>query len=227
MIYIRLTYCAIILLVLLFVGSAMGVGEPYRFFASSAQSDVCLSLRHRKTLTACCNETDPMQMIHVTTTGVSKGIFHTIEGNRILCYDTRRGRFKAMKRSAFKGIERCRHPKSRRKHKNKTNPGRTKDCIFTNSDKEFFKNTKSNIQCIFHEKLMQSGFYYISVEEDAKYLAVKKGRVQKIKKNGEIKEPREPLRQFIIMDKDEISKVSSKNGKCRAHVKTEEAVPLK
>ncbi|XP_042224296.1 uncharacterized protein LOC121868091 [Homarus americanus] len=220
MIFIRLRHLAVILLVLLFVVSAMGgSNDRYRYFASASNSGVCLSFKHGGNLTDCCNKDDHLQRFYVTKTGPSTGIFHTENLTKILCYDDRKGKFKLMKRRSFarldaltcrdnpNSVRRVRH---RRKHKKRSNSRRSASCPFSARDKEILKNPRGSMTCVLHETL-RGGYTYISVEEKKKYLAVRGGRVQKLmNKKRRRREPRSKNRQFMVMSEENVAKITNR-----------------
>ncbi|XP_053639849.1 uncharacterized protein [Cherax quadricarinatus] len=208
----KLRYLAIILLVLLFVVSAMGGSNSrYRFFASASTSGVCLSFRHSKNITDCCNGDDHLQRFYVTKTGRSTGVFHSMNLNKILCYDDNKGRFKLVKRKYLR-VDQCRHMRSKRRHRREARRPSKKPpvCPFSNRDKEILQNPKGNLRCVLHETQGGSGYTYISVENNAKYLGVRAGRVQKLlSKRNSRREPREKNRQFMVMSQGDMFKISN------------------
>ncbi|XP_071527831.1 uncharacterized protein [Panulirus ornatus] len=212
MIFIRLRHLAVILLVLLFVVSAMGGrNEKFRYFIA-AHSNVCLSFRY-KNLTDCCNKNDHMQRIYVSKTAPSTGIYHTRNLKKILCYDDMRGKFKLMKRSTFIKLDKCRHMRHRRQGKKGSR--RSPICPFSNKDKEILHNPRGRLRCILHEHL-GAGYTYLSVERNDKFLAVRNGKVQKHKnKRGEDKqEPKNISKRFMVANKNNIDNISAHNERC-------------
>ncbi|XP_069188480.1 uncharacterized protein [Procambarus clarkii] len=204
----KLPYVAIFVLVLLFVVSAMGgSADRYRYFASATNPGVCLSFKYNNNLTDCCNE-----RFYVTKTNRSTGVFHTKDLNKLLCYDVKKGKFKLVKRKTLR-VSQCRHMRSRRRHRRgvKSNFIRSPVCPFNNTDLKILHKPRDALRCVLHETLGGSGYTYISVEENAKYLAVRGRRVQKhLKKKGVRREPKEKNRQFMVMSEGNMAKISNK-----------------
>ncbi|XP_047499797.1 uncharacterized protein LOC125046159 [Penaeus chinensis] len=178
----RLIYLAVILLVLLYVGSAMGgSGDIVLAAASENESGVCLSFKHRKNLTACCNHADKMQIIRVYKTSPNQGIFHSFDQKRILCYEKNKKRFRILKTNELL-CHKVRHNRRNRVDLRNVLDARHR-CKYSLAD---IKNETMTVkgrkyQCMLYED-QSIGFTYISAEKEDKFLAVRNGRVQKVSK---------------------------------------------
>ncbi|KAG0723992.1 hypothetical protein GWK47_041562 [Chionoecetes opilio] len=118
--------------------------------------------------------------------------------------------FWVQRRTRNLGLERCRHQKKReRQHRLR---GRTyTGCSLSNTDENRLKRKG----CELYDHFSGAGFAYISFEEKALYLGLRKGRVQKHKRLGRnrVREPKDEGRRFILMSE---SFITSNRNLCRA-----------
>ncbi|XP_063596038.1 uncharacterized protein LOC134772820 [Penaeus indicus] len=206
----RLIYLAVILLVLLYVGSAMGESGGFVLAAASEnESGVCLSLRHRKNMTACCNNADKMQRLSVYKTSPNQGIYHSRDTKRILCYELRKNRFRILKSSEVLPCHKVRHKRRNRVDLRGAQDSRHRcdEFSFADMKNETIKVRNRMYQCMLYED-QSIGFTYISAEKEDKFLAVRNGRVQKVSKK--IKDKHKKLLR-IPVDKMERIVNSSRN----------------
>lgn len=111
--------------------------------------------------------------------------------------------------STFKKLDKCRRKRHRRQGRRAS-----ANCPFTKKDKELLHNPIGSVRCVLHETM--GSYFYLSVEENDKFLAVRKGKVQKHKnKRGELKQkPKEANTRFLVTNKNNINNISGHNKGC-------------
>ncbi|XP_042875129.1 uncharacterized protein LOC122255164 isoform X2 [Penaeus japonicus] len=163
-----------------------GSGDTVLAAGSERESGVCISFRHRKNLTDCCNPADEMQIIRVTKTSPNQGIFHSSDESRVLCYESRKKRFRILRLKELSPCRKVRH--KQRKRRNRVDLRGALDarerCEFSMDD---IKNQsqitvgRRAYQCMLYED-QTIGYTYVSAEKGDKFLSVRNGRVQKVHK---------------------------------------------